>query len=129
MLERHLQRLALAEGETLFRAGEPGDRLYVLAQGSISVLSGARAAGQAAQRLATFMPGVIFGETAMLDGGGRTATAVAEQPSTVYVLTRAALDDIRRDDPALASQILLNLAGELSSRLRHATATINAIDG
>jgi MFS superfamily sulfate permease-like transporter len=129
VLERHLQRLALAEGETLFRAGEPGDRLYVLAQGSISVLSGARAAGQAAQRLATFMPGVIFGETAMLDGGGRTATAVAEQPSTVYVLTRAALDDIRRDDPALASQILLNLAGELSSRLRHATATINAIDG
>ncbi len=78
------------------------------------------------QRLASFAPGVIFGETAMLDGGGRTATGVADLPSVVYVLTRDALDEIRRTDPTLATQVLLNLALQLSARLRFATGTIQA---
>jgi len=64
----------------------------------------------------------------MLDGGGRTATAVADEPSVVYVLTRANLDAIRAADPTLASQVLLNLAKQLSARLRFAAATIQAAD-
>jgi MFS superfamily sulfate permease-like transporter len=127
-LATRLERVRLDAGEVLFRAGEPGDRVYVLAQGSITILSGAPEERKAVRRLASFTPGVIFGETAMLDGGGRTATAVADRPSVAYVLTRESLDAVRRTDPALASQILLNLARQLSARLRNAAATINAAD-
>ena len=127
-LERRLERVELATGETLFRQGEPGDKVYVLARGSVSVLSGVSGHRAAVRRLASFTPGVIFGETAMLDGGGRTATAVADEPSVVYVLTRANLDAIRAADPTLASQVLLNLAKQLSARLRFAAATIQAAD-
>jgi SulP family sulfate permease len=127
-LRRRLDRVELAAGETLFRENEPGDRVYVLARGSVSVLSGVSGDRAAVRRLASFTPGVIFGETAMLDGGGRTATAVADEPSVVYVLTRASLDAIRAADPALASLVLLNLAKQLSARLRFAAATIQAAD-
>ena len=128
-LRQVLVRAELAAGEVLFRKGEPGDRLYVLARGSVSIVSGADVDSAApAQRLASFAPGVIFGETAMLDGGGRTATGVADMPSVVHVLTRDALDGIRRADPTLATQVLLNLSRQLSARLRFATATIQAAD-
>ena len=54
---------------------------------------------QSAHRLASFGPGVVFGETAMLDGGGRTAGAAADEPSVVYVLTRADFDGSARANP------------------------------
>lgn len=127
-LAARVTRQELAAGDVLFREGEPGDCLYALARGSVSMLTHVRGDAADARRLASFAPGVIFGEAAMLDGGGRTATGVADQPSVVHVLTRAALEEIRRDDPALAAQLLLNLAREASARLRSAAATIRAMD-
>lgn len=127
-LSARVERQELAAGAVLFREGEPGDRLYALARGSVSILTHVRGDAAEARRLASFAPGVIIGEAAMLDGGGRTATGVADEPSVVYVLTRAALDEIRHDDPALASLLLLNLAREASARLRSAAATIRAMD-
>jgi sulfate permease, SulP family len=127
-LRRYLSRVELAAGEILFRRGEPGDRLYVLAKGSVSILADLSKGVAAAHRLASFAPGVIFGETAMLDGGGRTAGSAADEPSVVYVLTRGDFDAIRADEPALANVVLLNVARQLSARLRFATSTIQAAE-
>lgn len=127
-MARYLVRRELAEGEILFHRHEPGDRLYVLAKGSVSILADMSSGVAAAHRLASFVPGVIFGETAMLDGGGRTAGAVADERSVVYVLTRADLDLIREREPQLAALLLLNVARQLSARLRFASATIQAAE-
>jgi len=123
-----LTRIELAANEVLFRRGEPGDRLYAIAKGSISILADVDQGVKAAHRLASFGPGVVFGETAMLDGGGRTAGAAADEASVVYVLTREGFDAIRGGEPALANVLLLNIARELSARLRFASATIQAAD-
>ena len=123
-----LARVELAAHEVLFRRGEPGDRLYVIAQGSISILADVDEGVATAHRLASFGPGVVFGETAMLDRGKRSAGAAADEPSVLYVLTRADFDALREREPALASVVLLNIARELSARLRLATATIQAAD-
>jgi len=127
-LRAMLTRVELATHEVLFRRGEPGDRLYVIAQGSISILANVDDGVAAAHRLASFGPGVVFGEAAMLDGQGRSAAAAADEPSVLYVLTRADFDSLRERDPALANLVLLNIARELSARLRFATATIQATD-
>ncbi|MFO1395518.1 MAG: SulP family inorganic anion transporter [Burkholderiales bacterium] len=125
---RYLARIDLAAGEILFHRGEPGDRLYALAKGSVSILADMAAGAGSAHRLASFAPGVIFGEMAMLDGGGRSAAAVADEASVVYVLTRANLDAIRAREPALASLVLLNVARQISARLRFTTATLQAAE-
>lgn len=114
-----LQPRQLATGEMLFAEGEPGDRLYVVGQGSVSLLSLPDAHGRT-QRYLSVSPGMMFGETAMLDGGGRTAGAVADAPTRVYVMTLHTLDEIGRSHPAVAIRLHRNIALHLSQRLRGA---------
>jgi glutaminase len=121
----HLQARHLAAGEVLFTEGEPADRLYVVSQGSVSVLSLPDKNGRT-QRYLSVSPGMMLGETAMLDGGGRTAGAVADAPTVVYALTLAALDEIGRMHPEVAIRLHRNVALHLSQRLRGAAAAWRA---
>lgn len=110
-----LQPRHLAAGERLFVQGDPGQALYLLSAGSISVADRTRD-----QRFASFSPGMCFGETAVLDAGGRTADAVADIDSVVHELPAAAFERLLRDEPALAALLYRNLARHLSARLRAA---------
>lgn len=107
----------LAAGERLFSQGERGDALYVLTEGSISLRDRVRG-----QRFFSVSPGMCFGETAVLDGGGRTADAVADEPSTVWRLGREDYLALCQQAPAVAAPLTLNLARHLSQRLREAAA-------
>ena len=107
----------LSAGERLFAQGDDGDAIYLLCRGSISVVDRSRA-----QRYISFSPGMCVGEMAVLDGGARTADAVADIDSTVYALPAAALADIHRAEPDIAAQVYRNLAQHLAERLRAASA-------
>jgi len=110
----------LAAGERLFAQGDPGTGLFVVTSGSISVVGND---GGHRQRFISFSPGMSFGETAVLDGGGRTADAVADVDGTVvFELPAAQLRILRFGDPDLAAQLYRNLALHLSERLRGAAA-------
>jgi SulP family sulfate permease len=117
----HLQVQHLGAGEALFAVGELGDRLYVVSQGSVSMISLPDKNGRT-QRYLSVSPGMMFGETSMLDGGGRTAAAVADSPTVVHVLTLAALNEIGRTHPEVAIPLYRNVALHLSQRLRSAAA-------
>jgi CRP-like cAMP-binding protein/ABC-type transporter Mla MlaB component len=118
-----LEPRELGLGEILFREGDPGDHLYVLTRGTVTILANGE---RKAQRIGTFEPGVIFGEMAMLDGAARSATAVADQPATVYGLATSGLEELRARDPALASRLLINVGRHLSNRLRFTTDALRA---
>lgn len=107
----------LAAGAYLFWQGDPGDRVYVLTQGSISIVGSHT--GQR-QRYISFSPGVMLGEMAMLDGGRRSADAVADTDAVVHALTRTQFDALCDLDPALGGLLLRNIALHLSERLRAA---------
>ncbi len=111
----------LSAGEALFREGDAADGLYVLTRGSVSVLAGADSAS-GGRRFLSFSPGLMLGETAMLDGGGRSATALADVESELWQLTPEALAALGRDDPALAVAVHRNIAVHLAQRLRQSTA-------
>ena len=111
----------LAAGEALFAEGDAGDCLYVLTRGSVSIVSRVDAAGRS-QRYLSMSPGITFGETAMLDGLGRSAGAVADTAATVHALAQSELDALLREQPELAALLYRNLAVHLSQRLRSAAA-------
>jgi SulP family sulfate permease len=120
-LAASLQPRRLAAGEYLFRQGDPGDRLYVITSGSIDILSAAvpgRAALQ--QRYVSLSPGMMLGETAMLDGGGRSGEAVAVGETEVHALDEQTLLRLRTEDPLLVAQVYRNIAVHLSQRQRAA---------
>jgi SulP family sulfate permease len=108
---------ALAAGERLFARGDPGDALYVITAGSVSVRDPATG-----QRYVSFSAGMCFGETAVLDPQGRTADAVADEASVVHPLGPELLSQLERDAPQVAAQLHRNLARHLSRRLREAAA-------
>jgi len=116
-----LQPRRLAAGECLFRQGDPGDRLYVITAGSIDVLS-APVPGSTTlrQRYVSLSPGMMLGETAMLDGGGRSGEAVAVGDTEVHALDDQTLLRLREQDPLLYAQVYRNVALHLSQRLRAA---------
>lgn len=86
--------VSLGEGETLFRAGEPGESLYLVREGEVE-LSIQDNVGQKIT-LDTARLGDFFGEIALLDEGPRTATAVA--------LADTELIELDRDDLLLLFQ-------------------------
>jgi CRP-like cAMP-binding protein/anti-anti-sigma regulatory factor len=120
-LRRLLRRAELNPDEILFREGESGDKLYLLARGAVSILVGG---GGREQRIVTFAPGSIFGEAAMLDGAPRSATATIVEDAVVYSLSRRALELLARTDPGLSNKLLVNLGRHLSARLRQTTDTL-----
>ncbi|HSD54029.1 MAG TPA: SulP family inorganic anion transporter [Burkholderiales bacterium] len=120
-MRRLLRRAELNPEEVLFSEGEPGDKLYLLARGAVSITV---RGGDRQRRIVTFAPGSIFGEAAMLDGAPRSATATIVEDTVVYSLSRRALDALARTDPSLSNKLLVNLGRHLSARLRQTTDTL-----
>ena len=75
-----LSRRVFAPGEFVFLEGDPGDDLYVIAQGSASVR---RADGARSTRLVTFGEGTVFGEMALLDARPRLRERAGRRPAVV----------------------------------------------
>ena len=70
----------LAAGQALVEQGQPGDELFLLLDGVLSVEVDGKA-------LAEVGPGAILGERALLEGGTRTATLKALTPIRLAVTT------------------------------------------
>jgi MFS family permease len=80
-LARALQRVQYPAGATLIREGAEGDRYYAVADGTVDI-------SQAGRFIARLGRGTGLGEIALLRGGPRTATALAETSVTAYALDR-----------------------------------------
>ena len=119
----------LAAGELLFQEGDAGDAIYVVTEGSISIAATWTPERQRASALSPFPRGMMFGETAMLDGRGRTAAAVADCASVVYRLDRTAFERLSATDPQLGQRLALNIAVHLAERLRGASMAWRASAG
>ena len=97
---------AYPEGKEVVKEGTPGTTFHVILDGQAKVLRGRRT-------MASFSAGDFFGEIAMLDGGPRTATVVAETPLVCLTLSRGDFLDVLEDQANLAARILREVARRL----------------
>lgn len=114
-----------AVGDSVFTAGGPGDELFFIRQGSVRI-SLALNAGKY-HNLASFGRGDFFGELSFLDGGMRSANAIAAEPLSVFVITRSRFHDIFYSNPQLGLKILGSLSRALAMRLRRADSELHAL--
>jgi CRP/FNR family transcriptional regulator, cyclic AMP receptor protein len=103
-------------GATLFREGEDANAMFVVINGEVEVLKKSKRAVEA--RVAVLGPGDWFGEMSIVDIQPRSATVRALAPSRLLKVTSADLDALYRHDLRSYAIIILNLARELSRRLR-----------
>lgn len=114
-----MERRTLPAGTQLIAAGEEGEDIFVLDQGRLSVQT-TLPNGQVI-RLRALRPGALAGEIASYAGIRRTADVYAAEDSVVYVITPARLQEVLRDDPALAAAWHRAVAVTLASRVERAT--------
>ena len=88
-LARHLTRRVYPPGRVVIRQGDDDRSLYMITAGTVSVLGASANGAPAPHRIASFSAGTVMGEIAFLDGGRRSATAVADEDVSCAVLTLA----------------------------------------
>jgi sulfate permease, SulP family len=113
-------------GSIIFREGDVGKELFIVTKGRASAYLD-QADGRDI-RLATFAPGSVFGELAILDAGPRSASLVADDEVSCYVLSEAQFALLAKDAPGVAIKLLSGLGRELSKRLRRANRTIQQLE-
>lgn len=131
-LSEHLELLEVTPGTYLFREGDPAACMYVVLQGDMEVLKRAKSGKDT--RVAVLGPNDWFGEMGVIDVQARSATVMAASPSRLIKLTASDLDRLYRFDVKAYSLIVLNIAREMSRRLRVADGILadliaNVVDG
>ena len=110
-----------SRGETILRMATPGDSMFIVHEGTVSVrIPDDSAAGR--HEVAQLGPGAIFGEMALLTGESRTADVVALTDVTAIEISKEALQPILRDHPEL-SHIISSKVAERRLRLHELQST------
>lgn len=110
-LRASMTEVRARKGQVIFVEGEPGDRLYVIVEGKITLGHGA---GDGRETLlAVLGPGEMFGELSLFDPGRRTATATALTDAVVLGLGRDSLRPWLTGRPEVAEKLLQALAQRL----------------
>lgn len=110
------QEQKFVSGKTIFKEGEPGNRLYIIADGEVRISRQIPGSGEEA--LAVLKKGTIFGEMAIFDQSERSTDAIANSDCVLITITRSDFEllmDFNRD---IAYKVLWAVVRLLSGRLR-----------
>ena len=103
-------------GQTIFKEGEPGNRLYIISTGDVRISRVVPGSGEEA--LTVLKPGACFGEMAVFDRSERSTDAIANTDCTLLTISRSDFEillDFNRD---ISYKVLWAVVRLLSERLR-----------
>ena len=110
-LRPYMRAAKRRKGSVLFRKGDRGDRLYLLAEGRIELV----------EIGASITPGEIFGELAFFSPDRRRAlTARCAESSTVLSIDERTVRELFYQNPAFGFKLVEHVAGRLSADVRRA---------
>ena len=101
-LATRLVEVSLDRGAAVFRAGDPGDSLFIVLRGKVAIRDGQR-------HLVTLATPECFGELAVLSQEARSADAICEDSCELLKLRAADLRELLASRPALQHQMMLAL--------------------
>ncbi len=107
---------AFAPGQYIFREGEPGNRLFLIAAGEVRISRTIPGSGEEA--LAVLKPGACFGEMAIFDRSERSTDAIANTACTLLTIARADFELLLDFNLDIAYKVLWSVVRLLSARLR-----------
>ena len=115
--EASLHRLAaevrlrcVRPAHVLVRAGDPGDSMFLVAEGTLRVL-GSGGSSPNPVELAVLQPGDVFGERSLLTGEPRSASVAAVTECILLEIHREALQLLTSSEPVLLKLLEQTIAG------------------
>jgi CRP/FNR family cyclic AMP-dependent transcriptional regulator len=91
------------DGKVLMRQGDSGHDMMIAVSGKVRV-------ERDGERINTLGPGDFFGEMALIDGGPRTATVIAEGPTRLLVVGHRDFHSLMDEFPEISRQVMNTLA-------------------
>lgn len=116
-------------GTVLFRAGDVGDRLYLITEGRVRISR--EVPGMGEEALAIMGAGDYFGEMAVIDPAPRSADAHVHEACSVLEIRKDEMEHLLLVHRDLAYEVLWNVVRTLTVRLRDTTdkVTFLAVTG
>ncbi len=111
------ETLSVAAGEHFFHQGERGDSLYLLEDGEAVIF---KKHNETEYVLCHVKSGACFGDLALIDFTPRSASVRAETDCTAIKIPSSALHSLYQQDSEQFLIIQMNIAREVSRRLRAA---------
>lgn len=98
------------KGAVLCREGEPGDEMFVLQSGRVTI---SKNVGDLEKVLTTLGPGEFFGEMSILTHRPRSATATCAEASRILVIDAKTFEAMIRGNAEIALRMIRKLADRL----------------
>jgi sulfate permease, SulP family len=124
-LMAYLERSEAQAGTYLMRQGDEPDGIYLIEKGQVTAQL--EPADQPPVRLETMRGGRVIGEVGFYLGVKRTAAVRADEPTTIYRLSKAKLEAIEGSDPETANTFHRLIIHLLSERITHLIRAVDAL--
>jgi len=111
------RELHVDAGKAVFVRKGHGEELFLIRRGEVRIVLPLKSTHRQ-HHLAVFGPGDFFGEVAFLNRTPRTADAIALKDTDLYVIGRAAFDQIATRNPVVGTAFYQRLATVVALRLR-----------
>ena len=122
-IERILHCREYQPDEVIFSQGTPGFGMYIIEDGSVTIVS-----EPSMKIMAELQSGDFFGELALLDDSPRSATAMAKTSCRMLCFFQSDMFDLISRKPQIGVKILLCLARTIGERLKRANEEIHALN-
>jgi CRP-like cAMP-binding protein len=116
--------VTITEDEYFFRENESGSSMFVLQTGKVGVI---KTRERRRYLLRSLMPGDCFGEMALIDPHPRSASVVALEDCTALEISTGILHRLYTRDLEQLTIVYMNMAREVSRRLRDADEQLFSI--
>jgi CRP/FNR family cyclic AMP-dependent transcriptional regulator len=121
LLMQKVRTKRFSDGEAVFQRGDQGTFMVSPQTGRVRIVLYSDEGKEVLLNL--IEPGQVFGEFSFLDGGLRSASAIADGDCTLMLFDRADLLPVMKQNPNIA----LKLLGQMSALLRQNTDLIETI--
>jgi CheY-like chemotaxis protein len=121
-VEKIIDEVTFGKDEIIFSDGEEGDSFYIIVDGSVRIVKTGEARDD--EILAILEPGTSFGEMALVEKETRSATVIANDPSTLLRIRKDDFEKLLRGDRDLSLTVYKNFVQMLSARLRKTSESL-----
>jgi CRP/FNR family cyclic AMP-dependent transcriptional regulator len=120
-LSRYLHVCTAEEGSVIVQQGRREAYLCLIVEGRVSIMK--QGSGRA-KKIGSAGVGRTVGEMSLIDGEPRSASVVADEPTTLVVLTAEGFARLSSENPRLAVKVVLKISKLISQRLRQTSGAL-----
>ena len=110
LLRNEKDILRVSPGQTIFCEGDPGDAMYVVLDGIVSIVHNEK-------WIEDVLAGSIFGEMALVDDQPRSASAIAKTNVQVARVNQQRFEFLVQYSPFFAVEVMRVMARRLRQRM------------